>query len=344
LSIESVLRDANKKYGMGTARIMTDSTIEDIRRVSTGSLAVDLALSGGIPTGRNIELFGPEMSGKSTLALYIVANFQREFPERWAVYIDYEHTLDRKLAQAYGVQLNKLILVQPDTAEEGLNILETLVRENEVSVVVQDSVSAMLPQSEDENPMEQQTIGLQARLLSKALRKLTHVAYKHDATLIWINQIREKVGVLYGNPETTSGGRALKFYSSVRMEVRQGEKLKEKDGIVGHIANVKVVKNKTAPPYKQASFTLIYGKGIDRVRETADIAIGLGLVKKGGAWLSILDDNMEVVIKNEVPLKFQGRDAFVEYLYTDNELLEELRNQIKGSAPTIDLEGIKEDE
>lgn len=340
--LEKVLASIDKQYGEGSVMLMGSEEAYAIERCPSGSLQLDLALGGGYPNGRIFELYGPESSGKTTVALFYIAQLQKKYPDKYCAFIDAEYALDIKLAKEYGVDISKMVISQPATGEEAFNIAESLMRSGKFITVVIDSVSALLPKAESESEMEQQGIGLQARMMSKALRKLTSVAGQFNCSMVFINQIREKIGG-YGNPETTSGGRALRFHSSIRIEVRRGEPIKIKDDVIGHEVKCKTTKNKTFSPYKIACFNLIYGVGIDTIAEIGNIAIDVGFVKQAGAWFSILDEEGNVRSKNiessdgsgditNVVFKWQGRDKFIEYLKTDNNLIEELEAKIRGQV------------
>ena len=342
--LEKILAGIDKQYGEGSVMLMGNEDAYNIERCSSGSLMLDLALGGGFPRGRIVELLGVESGGKSTVALLHVAELQRQYPEMYCAFIDAEYALDVNLARAYGVNTDRMVISQPSNGEEAFNIVEALMRSGKFVACVIDSVSALLPKAEEESAMEQQSIGLQARMMSKALRKLTSVSGQFDCSIIFINQIREKVGGFsrYGTPETSSGGRALRFYSSVRVDVRRGDQIKIKDEVIGHEVKCKVVKNKTANPYKIATFPLIYGKGIDKVAEIGNIAIDTGLVKQAGAWYSLTDENGELrttqtlnsegEVLDTIDYKWQGRDRFLEYLQTDKDLIDELTAQIRGTV------------
>jgi recombination protein RecA len=345
--IQAALKSIAKQYGEGSAMILGEAQDMDIERFPSGSLNLDLVLGGGWPRGRVVELYGPQSGGKTTVALLAIAQAQKAFPDRYALFIDLEHSLDVKLAKEYGVDEQRLVISQPDTGEQAFNIAEALIRSGTISVVVLDSVSALLPEAEAKGEMQDQQIGLQARLMSKALRKLTPPANEFETTIFFINQIREKVGVMYGNPETTSGGRSLAFYSSVRVNIRPGERIPDphkKDEVMGHIVNVNIVKNKTARPFKKGSFELIYGIGVDAVSEIADIALLGDFVQRAGAYYQIREnprDKDTVITRHfngeEVKLSFQGKDAFVSHLKEDTGLYEILDRAVRtGEAPSVE--------
>ena len=284
-ALEAVMADIEKQFGKGAIMKLGSESHMEIEVTPTGSIALDVALGvGGFPKGRIIEVFGPESSGKTTIALQAVAEVQKRGGR--AAYIDAEHALDPVYAKNLGVNIDELLLSQPDTGEQALEICEALVRSNAVAIVVIDSVAALVPQAEIEGEMGDSHVGLQARLMSQALRKLSGIINKTNTTAIFINQLREKVGVMFGNPETTPGGRALKFYASVRLDVRRGEQIKVGDSVIGNRTNIKVVKNKVAPPFKTASVDMMYGEGISREGELCDIASELNIMEKSGAWYS----------------------------------------------------------
>ena len=299
-------------------RLGEDITV-NVEAISTGSLSLDLALGiGGVPRGRIVEIYGPESCGKTTLALHVVASAQREGGE--AAYIDVEHALEPAYARALGVDIDNLLISQPDTGEQALEITEQLVRSGALDVVVIDSVAALLPRSELEGEMGESSVGVVARLMSQALRKLAGVVSKTGCIVIFINQLREKIGVMYGNPETTPGGRALKYFSSVRIDMRRIETLKNGSEMIGNRTRAKVIKNKVAPPFKEAEFDIIYGQGISKVGEIIDLAVKLELIDKGGAWFTVGET------------RIQGRDNVKEYLEQNPEVMEKLEKQIRENA------------
>lgn len=313
LAIEKIEKD----FGKGAIMRLGDKTTVNVDAIPTGALALDVALGiGGIPRGRIIEIYGPESSGKTTLAQHIVAECQQR--GGIAAFVDAEHALDPEYARNLGVNIDELLISQPDTGEQALDITEELVRSGAVDVVVVDSVAALVPKAEIEGTMEDQQMGLQARLMSKALRKLTGVIGKTNTTVIFINQLRQKIGVMYGNPETTTGGNALKYYASVRMEIKRTEGLKG-DGIdVGNHVRVRVLKNKVAPPFRTAEFDIIFGKGICKTGNILDVAVNLDVIKKAGAWFSYNDEKLG-----------QGRDKARDYLNANPEILSEVERIVR---------------
>ena len=318
---EKALADAisqiEKQFGKGSVMKLGDRVAVDIDVIPTGSLTLDAALGiGGYPKGRIIEIYGPESSGKTTLTLHAIAEVQKQGGR--AAFIDAEHAIDPVYAKNLGVNVDELILSQPDSGEQGLAIAETLVKSDAIDLVVVDSVAALVPQVELDGEMSDNSVGLQARLMSKALRRLSGLMNKTSCTLIFINQLREKIGVMYGNPETTTGGRALKFYSSVRIEIRRGEAIKNGSEIVGNKTNIKVVKNKVAPPFKSTSVDIVYGKGIARDGEVIDLAVEHNIVDKAGAWYAYQGEKIG-----------QGRENVNVYLASHPEVMEEIENKVK---------------
>ncbi|HIW93440.1 MAG TPA: recombinase RecA [Candidatus Flavonifractor merdipullorum] len=319
-ALETCLANIEKTYGKGTVMRLGENSHVVVEGIPTGSLALDIALGiGGVPKGRIIEIYGPESSGKTTLALHIVAEAQKRGGE--VAFIDAEHALDPTYARALGVDIDSMLISQPDTGEQGLEICEALVRSGAIDVVVVDSVAALTPRAEIEGDMGDSHVGLLARLMSQALRKLAGSISKTNCIVIFINQLREKVGVVYGNPEVTTGGRALKFYASVRMEVRRVEALKNGSEIIGNRTRVKVVKNKVAPPFREAEFDIMYGEGISRLGELVDLGVKLDLVQKSGSWFSM----------GELRLG-QGKDAVKQYLRDNPEKADALEAEIRKNA------------
>jgi recombination protein RecA len=312
-----------KQFGKGAImRLGDDSAIMNVQSISTGSLALDYALGvGGFPRGRVTEIFGPESSGKTTLALHAIAEAQKE--GGIAAIVDAEHAFDPGYARKLGVDINSLLVSQPESGEQALSIVETLVRSGAVDIVVVDSVAALVPQAELEGEMGDSVVGLQARLMSQALRKLTGAISKSSGVCIFINQLRDKIGVMYGSPETTTGGKALKFYSSVRIDIRKIAQIKDGEEIVGNRTKVKVVKNKVAPPFKTVEFDILYGEGISALGELIDLAVEFGVVKKSGAWFSYGSEKLG-----------QGREAVKKLLREDAALYEKIRGQVKDIMKT----------
>jgi len=317
-AIQNAMKNIEKMYGKGSIMRLGDHINNlNVESISTGSLSLDLALGiGGVPKGRIIEIYGPESSGKTTLALHIVAQAQKQGGE--AAFVDAEHALDPAYARALGVNIDELLISQPDTGEQALEITEALVRSGAIDVIVVDSVAALVPRAEIEGEMGDSYVGLQARLMSQALRKLTGAIGKTNTIVIFINQLREKVGVMYGNPEVTTGGRALKFYSSVRIDVRRIETLKNGSEMIGNRTRAKVVKNKMAPPFREAEFDIMYGEGIAHGGELVDLGVKLDLVQKAGSWFSMGETRIG-----------QGREAAKAYLHDNPEIAAKLEEDIR---------------
>ncbi|NMA79257.1 MAG: recombinase RecA [Clostridiales bacterium] len=325
-ALETALEYIEKQYGAGAVMKLGQSTKLNVESIPTGSMTLDIALGiGGVPKGRVVEIYGPESGGKTTLALSIVAQAQKLGGE--AAFIDVEHALDPVYASNLGVDIENLLISQPDTGEQALEITEALVRSGAIDVIVIDSVAAMVTKAEIEGDMGDAHVGLQARLMSQALRKLTSVIGKSDCVAIFINQVREKIGIAYGNPEVTPGGRALKFYSSVRIEVRRGEALRSDGDIRGNRTRVKVVKNKVAPPFKECEFDIMYGQGISRVGEVVDLATDLKVIKKSGSWYSYKDLRIG-----------QGRDRAKQFLTENPDIMKEIEEGIMASINESDAE------
>ena len=316
-AIETAMAQIEKLYGKGSIMRCGDEQAANVEAISTGSLALDLALGiGGLPKGRIVEIYGPESSGKTTLALHVLAQAQKAGGE--VAFIDAEHALDITYARALGVKVEDMLVSQPDTGEQALEITEALVRSGAIDVIVVDSVAALVPRAEIEGEMGDSFVGLHARLMSQALRKLTGAVGKTNTIVIFINQLREKVGVMYGNPEVTTGGRALKFYSSVRIDVRRIEALKNGSEIIGNRTRAKVVKNKMAPPFREAEFDIMYGEGISLIGELIDLGVKLGLVQKSGSWYSMGETRIG-----------QGRDSAKQYLRDNPEIAAKLESDIR---------------
>ncbi len=323
-AIEGAIGQIEKDYGKGTIMRMGEAPELEVSAISTGSLTLDLALGiGGVPRGRIVEIYGPESSGKTTVALHVVAETQKTGGE--AAYIDVENALDPVYAKALGVDIDRLLVSQPSSGEQALDIAEALIRSGAIDVVVVDSVAALVTQQEIEGDMSSSHVGLQARLMSQALKKLSSAVAKSNCVIIFINQLREKIGVMYGNPETTPGGRALKFYSSVRMEIRRAEQLKEGDDIYGNHVKCKIVKNKVAPPFKTAEFDIIYGKGIAKSSEVIEIGIQLGFIAKSGSWFSY--DGQRIA---------QGKENARKYLEANPEMMEEISEKIRSKRDEVE--------
>lgn len=332
-ALDMALRQIEKQFGKGSIMKLGDEQQQKIETIPSGSLALDVALGiGGYPKGRVVEIYGPESSGKTTFALHAIAEAQKQGGQ--AAFIDAEHALDPNYARNLGVNTDELLLSQPDTGEQALEITEALVRSGAVDIIVVDSVAALVPKAEIEGEMGDSHMGLQARLMSQALRKLSGAINKSNATAIFINQVREKIGVMFGNPETTPGGRALKFYASVRLEVRRAETLKQGNEMIGNRTRVKVVKNKVAPPFKQAEVDIMYGEGISKEGEIIDVGADLDIIQKSGAWYSYKDERLG-----------QGRENAKQFMKENPEIFEEVYNEIRKhyNLDTIENEGEEED-
>mgnify|MGYP000878576909 FL=1 len=322
-ALDAALAQIDRAFGKGSAMKLGSRDKMEIEAVSTGSLGLDIALGiGGLPRGRIIEIYGPESSGKTTLALHAIAEAQKIGGT--AAFVDAEHALDPVYARKLGVDIDELIVSQPDTGEQALEIVDTLVRSNAVDVLVIDSVAALVPRAEIEGEMGDSHVGLQARLMSQALRKLTGSISRSRCTVIFINQVRMKIGVMYGNPETTTGGNALKFYASVRLDIRRTGQIKDRDDIVGNTTRVKVVKNKVAPPFKQVEFDIMYGEGISKIGEILDLGVKAGIVEKSGAWFSY--DSVRIG---------QGRENAKSFLKENTELCAKLEDAIRGRTDAV---------
>ena len=316
-ALEAALGQIEKQFGKGSVMKLGDVTAMEVEAIPTGALSLDIGLGiGGIPRGRIVEVYGPESSGKTTLALHMIAEAQKLGGE--AAFIDAEHALDPVYAKHLGVDIDNLIVSQPDTGEQALEITEALVRSGAIDVVVVDSVAALVPKAEIDGDMGDSHIGLQARLMSQALRKLAGVINKSKCVVIFINQLREKVGVMFGNPETTAGGRALKYYASVRLDIRKIENIKQDGEVIGNRARVKVVKNKVAPPFREAEFDIVYGKGISKEGNILDIAVNLDIIEKSGSWFGYNGERIG-----------QGRENVKKYLVDNPEVMEEVEKKIR---------------
>ncbi len=318
LAVETI----EKQFGKGSIMKMGDSYAVAVECIPTGSISLDLALGGGIPKGRVIEIYGPESSGKTTLTLHVIAEVQKAGGT--AAFIDAEHALDPAYAKRIGVDVQNLLLSQPDNGEQALEIVETLVRSNAVDLIVIDSVAALVPRAEIEGDMGDSHMGLQARLMSQALRKLTGIISRSNATVIFINQIRMKIGVMFGNPETTTGGNALKFYASVRMDIRRIGQIKQGEEIVGNRTRVKVVKNKIAPPFREAEFDIMYNQGISASGDILDLAANQGIVEKSGAWFAYNGEKIG-----------QGREASKQYLQDNPKVMAEIVKKVRDAAAAV---------
>ncbi len=328
--LKATIAQIEKSYGKGSIMKLGENTSMNVSAVSTGSLTLDLALGiGGVPKGRIIEIFGPESSGKTTLALHIVSEVQKSGGE--AAFIDAEHALDPIYAKALGVNIDELLVSQPDCGEQALEITEALVRSGAIDVVIVDSVAALVPKTEIEGEMGDSHVGLHARLMSQALRKLSGAIAKSNCIVIFINQLREKVGVIYGNPEVTTGGRALKFYASVRIDIRKGQPIKDGTEVVGNRTKCKVVKNKVAPPFRTAEFDILYGKGISKESELIDVGVQLDIISKSGSWFSYNDNRIA-----------QGRDNLRQYLEQNPDVAKEIEEKIKGAAANMTFDVLEQ--
>ena len=318
-ALETAIAKIEKDYGKGTIMRLGDDISVNVEALSTGSLSLDFALGiGGVPKGRIIEIYGPEASGKTTLALHIVASAQKNGGD--AAYIDVEHALEPAYARALGVDIDSLLISQPDTGEQALDITESLVRSGAIDVIVVDSVAALIPRAELEGEVGDTVVGMLARLMSQAMRRLAGAISKNNCTVIFINQLRQKIGVMYGNPETTPGGLALKYYASVRIDVRRIETLKSGGEMIGNRTRAKVVKNKVAPPFREAEFDIMYGEGISRLSEIIDLGVKLELIEKGGAWFTVNGQRL------------QGKDAVKDYLAANPEYCDQLEQAIRDNS------------
>ncbi|MBI2259609.1 MAG: recombinase RecA [Flavobacteriia bacterium] len=321
-ALQLTMEKLDKTYGKGTVMKLGDEPIEQVEVIPSGSLTLDLALGvNGYPKGRIVEIYGPESSGKTTLAIHAIAEVQKQ--GGIAAFIDAEHAFDQFYAQKLGVDVDNLLISQPDNGEQALEIADNLIRSGAVDLLVIDSVAALTPKAEIEGEMGDSQMGLQARLMSKALRKLTGSISKAKCCCIFINQLRDKIGVMFGNPETTTGGNALKFYASVRVDIRKASQIKEGEDVLGNRVKVKVVKNKVAPPFRKAEFDIMYGEGISKVGEIIDLGVELNIVKKSGSWFSYGESKLG-----------QGRDAVKSLLIDNPELMEEIEEKIKGALET----------
>jgi len=326
INLDETLKQIQKIFGKGAVMKLGERQAVDIDVIPSGSLLLDNALGvGGYPKGRIIEIYGPESSGKTTLAIHAIAECQKQGGR--AAFVDAEHSIDPIYAKNLGVNIDELILSQPDSGEQGLEIVEMLANSGAINLIVVDSVAALVPQAELDGEMSDNSVGLQARLMSKAMRKLAGILNKKECAVIFINQLREKVGVMYGNPETTSGGRALKFYASIRLDIRRNEALKSGSDIYGNSVRVKVVKNKVSPPFKQAIIDIIYGQGISKEGELLDLGVESGAIKKSGSWFEYKGNKIA-----------QGRDAAKEYLKANPDVTEELTKLVKSSLPKAQSE------
>lgn len=328
-ALEIAMAQIDKQFGKGAIMKLGESSTLNVETISTGSMGLDIALGvGGVPRGRIVEIYGPESSGKTTVALHIIAEAQKAGGE--AAFIDAEHALDPVYAKKLGVDVENLIVSQPDTGEQALEIAEALVRSGAIDVIVVDSVAALVPKAEIDGEMGDSHIGLQARLMSQALRKLAGVISKSNCVAIFINQLREKVGVMFGNPETTTGGRALKFYASVRMDIRRIEAIKNGSEIIGNRTRVKIVKNKVAPPFREVEFDIIYGEGISKEGSLLDVAVAQNIIDKSGSWFSYSDQRIG-----------QGRENAKRFLRENPNIMHEIENKIRANMAKIAADNIK---
>ena len=322
-ALQAAMAKIEKDFGKGSVMKLGDERVEDVEVIPTGSIGLDAALGvGGYPKGRIIEIYGPESSGKTTLAIHAIAEAQKQ--GGIAAFIDAEHAFDRFYAKKLGVDIDNLIISQPDNGEQALEIAEQLIRSSAIDIIVVDSVAALTPKAEIEGEMGDNKVGLQARLMSQALRKLTATINKTKTTCIFINQLREKIGVMFGNPETTTGGNALKFYASVRLDIRKSTAIKDGDNVIGNQTRVKVVKNKVAPPFRKAEFEIMFGEGISHVGEIVDLGVEYGILKKAGSWFSYEDSRIG-----------QGRDAVKAILRDNPELCDEIADKISKAMSTM---------
>jgi len=332
-ALQAAMAKIERDFGKGSIMKLGDERIEDVEVIPTGSIGLDAALGvGGYPKGRIIEIYGPESSGKTTLAIHAIAEAQKQ--GGIAAFIDAEHAFDRFYAKKLGVDIDNLIISQPDNGEQALEIADQLIRSSAIDIIVVDSVAALTPKAEIEGDMGDNKVGLQARLMSQALRKLTATINKTKTTCIFINQLREKIGVMFGNPETTTGGNALKFYASVRLDIRKGAAIKDGDNVIGNQTRVKVVKNKVAPPFRKAEFEIMFGEGISRVGEIVDLGVEYGILKKAGSWFSYMDSRIG-----------QGREAVKALLRDNPELCDEIADKISkamSSMPASEIEAKEE--
>ena len=330
-ALEAAMGQIEKQFGKGSVMKLGEFKAMEVEAIPTGALSLDIALGiGGVPRGRIIEVFGPESSGKTTLALHVIAEAQKAGGE--AAFIDAEHALDPVYAKKLGVDIDNLIVSQPDTGEQALEITEALVRSGALDVIVVDSVAALVPKAEIDGDMGDSHMGLQARLMSQALRKLAGAINKSKTVLIFINQLREKIGVMFGNPETTTGGRALKFYASVRLDIRKAENIKQDGEIKGSRTRVKVVKNKVAPPFREAEFDIVYGEGISRAGNILDMAVNMDIIEKSGSWFSYNGERIG-----------QGRENVKKYLKENPEILDEVESKVRSNAEKAFEESLGEE-